>query len=112
MSVTFAPPFLRCIESTFCAMMPAVVAFETEKLYEKAESSLAIQPSCLKRPIIVVHVDAFAFQPCTNRMIGFGCRGGALLASGSPGSVMELHAPSTMRAVSDTHLTLPTSDLV
>src|SRR5262245_46556198 len=78
-------------------MMPAVVAFETEKLYENAESSLAIQPSCLKRPIIVVHVDAFAFQPCTNRMIGFGCRGGALLARGSPGSVMELHAPSTMR---------------
>src|SRR6476619_7552185 len=77
-------------------MIPAVVAFETVKLYEKAESSLAIHPSCLNRPIIVVHVDALAFHPCTNRMIGFGCRGGAFLASGSPGSVMELHAPSTM----------------
>ena len=36
-------------------MIPAVVAFETVVLYEKVDSSLEIQPSCLNRPTIVFH---------------------------------------------------------
>ena len=81
-------------------MIPAVVAFDFEKSYEKDESSELCHPSVLNRPTMVFHVDAFAFQPCTNRMIGCvggGGGGGVLLKSGSVGSVIELHAPSTMR---------------
>src|SRR4051794_25367093 len=100
MIVTWATPVLARMESTFPAISAAVVAFDFEKSYEKVASSELCQPSALKRPTIVVHVVALAFQPCTNRMMGWagGGGGGARFARGSTRSVMDPHAASTVRA--------------
>ena len=92
------------MESTFPAMMPAVVVFDCCHVYVKLESRDAGHPSCLNRSIIVVQMPPLELNPCTNRIGVRAGRGGLLAASAEPGapgpegSVMEPHAASSVRA--------------
>src|SRR5947208_1452330 len=68
MMSTFVAPVTRMMESTFCWICAAVVAFDWRKLYDQFTSSALVHPSALKRLTIVVHVELLAFHPCTNRI--------------------------------------------
>jgi len=101
---TFEAPVAVRIDSTFSAMIAAVVAFDAAVLYEKLTSSELRHPSFWKRPIIVVQMLPLELNPCTNRIGVWAGRGGFLAASAEPGapgpegSVMEPHAASSVRA--------------
>src|SRR5437763_2799109 len=76
---TFVAPVAASMESTFCLICAAVVAFDCRKLYDQFTSSALVQPSALNRLTIVVQVELLAFHPCTNRMgscVGGGGGGG------------------------------------
>jgi hypothetical protein len=97
---TCGEPVAVRIESTFHAIIPAVVAFDCCHVYVKLESCEACHPSFLNRSIIVVQMLALELKPWTNRIgVLTVCRGFlAAKAVGDDGSVIDPQAPRIVSA--------------